>query len=250
MERESINHDDEIDLIDLIKKVWDWKFFILLVVIAGELIFISMYYFAPVLYKSTVPIKIGKIANISLEQYEDLDRHLQISNGGNDNYYLPYGEKAGEYFKGRNIADIVYVTAEKSKDRVTLTATGLDYDETVSSLNSFRTKVIKRHDEIFKKSIKKFENLELDSGNKYNINYTYLITSYNYPTQALGEISTVQTKLGVKFDVNDNDKIAPVFHSGLIKYLILVFISFTFFGVFSAFVLDYAFSEVKKRKVS
>jgi len=228
--------NDEIDLFDLIKVIFRWKYLVLGVVLAGVIIISFIFYKTPVLYLSTGTIKIGKIANTPIEKYEDLNLYLlSIKN------------------KDKKLADIVIDKKSSSPGLDTLVLSlsfsGTDFDETRKIIDETAGIIIQRHEKIYADSLSKLKNIYLKNEIHVSPNYYLMVNSYSYPTEMIGEVQVTQKKSVIKLNVDEKNKTVPVPLKSLIKYFIISVIALTFCGIMAAFVLEYISSEIKKRKI-
>lgn len=226
---------DEIDLFDLIKVIYRWKYLVLGIVLTGIVIVSIIFYKAPVSYSSTGTIKIGKIAGTPIEKYEDLNLYLLSIKG-----------------KDKKFADIVIDKKSSSPGLDTLvlslSSIGSEFDETHKIIDETAYIIIKRHEKIYSESFSKLKSIYLNNVKNVGPNYYLIVSSYSYPTEMIGEVETIQKKSVIKLSVDETNKTLPLPLKGLLKYLIISVIAFTFCGIMAAFVLDYILSEVKKRK--
>ena len=68
---------EEIDLYDLLRKIWKWKYLILAIIIIFMLSTFLFIKSTPATYTSESIIKIGKIANVLIEQIPDIQTYIE-----------------------------------------------------------------------------------------------------------------------------------------------------------------------------
>lgn len=233
----TINNQDEIDFLDLIKRIYHWKFFILGIVISGLLFLFVLYYFAPVSYTSTGVIKIGKVAGTPIEKFEDLNLYL-ISLKKDDNY---------------KTAEIIIDKKMSSPDLCTLvlslSSKDSNFDESRKIIDQTARLITERHKKIYSDSMKKLKKIYLINNMHVAPNFYLFVSSYSYPTEVIEKIRTVQNKLVIKVSVDEKNKKSPIPLKSLSKYVIIIIIALAFIGIMMTFIIDYILSEIKKRKM-
>ncbi len=247
--------NNEIDVFDFIRIIWKWKIFIFGLVLTGLIIGGNVYYKAPVSYKSTVSIKIGKIGDIPLETYEDLNLNLLALTDGSgfENYsgksYNDLKEKWVDLYK-KTTFSLGLNKKESSQNLSTIVLTlvvqGSTYEDTTQMMGLLKKYIIDRHGVIYRDSVNNINNLKLEGYKNNNVKLEYFITSYSFPTEVLGNILIYQKKMGIELPVTGNSK-WPLFSRVLVKKIITFFIILIFLGIFAALLLNYILTEVRKK---
>jgi hypothetical protein len=77
---ERFRNDDEVDLFELLKTLWRWKWFVIGITLLGgaaALLYASMQPEKPVTYKAAAKVQVGKVLNVNIESPGDVTAYLQ-----------------------------------------------------------------------------------------------------------------------------------------------------------------------------
>ncbi len=172
-------YEDEIDLIEIFKKIWKWKWFVILFTAAVTLLTFLYVSTRPDTYTSEAVIKIGKIANVYLEGASQVE--LYISSNARGIYY--------ECMQNIEINQKRKVPLEKERKKklpvLYLSGTSDSPELAYNCANEALDMLIKRHNELFKKGIEEMRNNIDFTKSKEIITPQHILESYNYPTRII-----------------------------------------------------------------
>ena len=234
-------YNDEIDLFDLIKKIWKWKWFtIALVVIITGAVFINEKR-KPDLYTAKANIKIGELAGKSLEGGDEVSQYLldQIRN-----HYKGQKEilqEINETIPERGAFSIAFDDGVDYVLRYNLSwknsiaifkVTTEDAKQSYELAESIAYKLIQYHDAIFKDALPRIQQNIRSSENENLIHPVYRLSTYNFPTKVLGKIMVPEKPDARKTKMK----------------LAVAFMGAVFLGIFLSLFIDYLLAEIKQRR--
>jgi hypothetical protein len=224
------SYDDEIDLFELFQKIWKWKWITIVLVI---IICTATFFYVkstPVTYTTGATIRIGKIANVLVEQFPEVQTYMrsEVFNK-NDINLITFSLKNEINYDQRNVV-INNVNDNLINNVIKISCTANSPDIAFSCLNKAINNLLNRHNIIYNQALKKL-NDNIDSlKTKMIIKPIYFLDTYKYPSSLILKpekpINPDSKKLSLK--------IATAFFSSL------------FLGIFLSFFIDYILSHRKK----
>lgn len=230
-----MDKNSEIDVFEVFKIIYRWKLLIFGIIASGMLLVLLLYYFSPVTYTSTGKIKIGKIANTPLEKLEDLNLYMLSAN---NDAGKTVSISINTQYSSLGLDTVVY----------NITSTDSTYDTSRTVVEKTEKIILARYEKIFRESMEKFRKMNQNNEKIFQHFNASFHDTYTYPSEIIGQTVTAQNKFRTTYIVDENNKTAPLFYPGLFKYFLIYFAGLTFIGILSAFIVDFALSEYKKKK--
>ncbi len=209
--------EDEIDLVDLFRKIWKWKWLTIgltVVVTTATFLYIKS---KPEIYTAEAGFVIGKIAGISIDSIENLK--LFLYENRSDKY-----KDCSEYIKITQYPKRLRLSDDSSVDLAILYISGTNgssenaYKCTFEALNT----TLKYHSRLYKDGIEEMRRNINSTKTKEILKPEYVLKSYNYPTRVVLKLE--------KPIVPDEKKYA-------IKIILVIF-STVFLGIVSSLFLN------------
>jgi hypothetical protein len=212
------NYDDEIDLFELFQKIWEWKWLTISLIVIFCIITFFYIKSTPLTYTAEVTIRVGKIANTFIEGITDVKSYLQSELFDKNDFCLTTSS-----FKND-------IKNDERNNIITISCTANSPDIAFSCLEKATNNLLSRHNNIFKKALKKFNENITSIKTKIIIEPVYLLDTYTFP-------SSIETKSRIPINPDSKKlslKIATAFFSSL------------FLGIFLSFFIDYILRHRKK----
>ncbi len=214
----NIQYDDEIDLVELFRKIWKWKWLTIALVLI--ICILTFFYVStkPVTYTIESNVRIGKIANVLVEDLADIKAYLETEVNNKNDACL-----ANSILKN----DI----RENSKTNIIkISCTAGSPDIAFTCSNKAIKNLLDRHNLIYNKAIKKLNENISSIKTKAVIEPEYLLDTYTFPSSLLSK---------PEIPKNPDDK--KVFLK-----VAVAFFSSLFLGIFLSLFIDYILAHRSK----
>lgn len=232
-------YNDEIDLFDLIKKIWKWKWFtIALVVIITGAVFINEKR-KPDFYTAKAHIKIGQLAGKEIEGdnevaeflIESLRKRYQNDKTSREVLNDVVASKGGF---SATTGDGLSIKMSRSNGIAVISVTSKEGEEKEGHrlLTALADKLVRYHGKIFKDALPKIQRNIRSSENENLIHPVYRLSTYNFPTKVLGKILVPEKPDARKTKMK----------------LAVAFMGAVFLGIFLSLFIDYLLAEIKQRR--
>ena len=210
--KQQIDSENEIELFELFKKFWKWKWLIIVTVIFSTIVTFIYIKSRPDAYTVTATIKMGRITNLNIEDPEDFKIYLESDE------FLSEGRC---FFNNKlNMraltCELIYVSHSP--------------DESFRCMEVALKKILKRHGDLYTKGMSELKR-SLSKGTHIK-EPVYVLDSYNYPTKII--------KKPVKPPTPDSKRI------GL--KIIVVVVASLFMGIFLSFFVENLSSAIRRRR--
>lgn len=210
-------YDDEIDLFELFRKIWKWKWLTFGLII---IICISTFFYLkvkPATYTIELNIRIGKIANVLLEETPEVMAFIQ--------------SKISQInFKCLSLIDTSI--KKTSENIINIKCTGNSSDACFQFLDNIINNFLKYHNSVYKKALKRINDNITSMKTKIIISPVYILDTYTFPTSLTTKLEKPSSPDSKKIPV----KMAVAFFASL------------FLGIFLSFLVDYILTNMKKKK--
>lgn len=207
--------EDEIDIIDLFRKIWKWKYITLSIIIITVSSVILYTIFKPDIYTVSAEVRLGKIANTLVEQTIDTQNYL------NNSAFLKEDDKE----ECLSIMEISF------KNNLIIQVSSDSPEIAFSCAEKAVSNLIERHKNIYDNALHQInENISL-SKSKAVIDPVFFLETYTFPTYAISK---------------PEYPIAPDKKTKRLKLMITVaFIASLFTGIFLSFLIEYINGQKK-----
>ena len=189
--------EDEIDLFDLLKTLWRWRWFVIGLTAAvgvAALAYVLLKPDPPVSYTAKADVQIGKIANINIESVGDLSAYLQSDafvSGNEELEELRYEFNNFESLQFPDSKDSNFIVSGEEGFRytivVTLLYTGRDAEQAQDIVQTAADKIIDRHSRLYNSAIEEYRAARPELKEYLEDSPKYLpllwLDSYTYPTR-------------------------------------------------------------------
>ncbi|MBN2038728.1 MAG: hypothetical protein JW864_01720 [Spirochaetes bacterium] len=211
-------YTEEIDLYDILRKIWKWKFLTIAVIIIFMVATFLHVKSTPEMYTSESIIKVGKIANVLIEQIPDIHSYIQ-------------SDICNTFSSCANTLNCSPISQINSNtDKVLITSKNNSPEKSFSCIQEAVKSLLKRHDIIYKNALKKINENISSIKTKEIIDPVYFLESYTAPTaiikQPLMPVNPDSKKTAIK--------------------LAVAFFASLFIGIFLSFFLEYILMHRKK----
>jgi hypothetical protein len=207
-------YDDEIDLFELFQKIWKWKWLTITIIFIFCLATFSYIKSTPLTYTVESSIRIGKIANVLIEELQSINTYLE-----------------SEVY---NKSDICLTSSTLKIDTKTsnikISSTANSPEIAYSCFNMAANNLLSRHKIIYNKALKKLNENIASIKTKMIIEPTYLLDTYTFPSSLI-----TKPEIPIK---PDNKKLS--------LKIAVAFFSSLFLGIFLSFFIDYILSRRAK----
>jgi len=213
-------YDDEIDLFELFRKIWKWKWLtasIILIICGATFSYIK---YSPYTYTSTAVIRVGKIAGLPIEQKTSLDNHLSSD-----------GNKVDKICIITSTITVLKTDAEAAA-LVEIKSISSSPEHSIQCVEQTNKNFLLRHKIIYEKAIKKLNDNIASVKRLEIIRPEYFLDTYTFPTSII--------KYPEKPTAPDSKKL-PV-------KMAVAFFASLFFGIFLSFFIDYILTHIKGKK--
>ena len=207
-------YDDEIDLIELFKKIWKWKWLIIGLTITVTIVTFFYVKSRPDTYTVSANIVIGKIANFSIEDPLSVGNYIKR---------MSMRDNQSEF-------DEVKFDFNKKNDILTVSSKTESGEDSFKIIDKTFSLILKRHDDLYNEAVLKINKSIVSSKNGGVIHPSYVLRSYNFKSYILNKINKPEKADSKKMKL----KIA------------VAFITSIFISVFVVFFLDFLFTYKKK----
>jgi hypothetical protein len=170
-------HEIEINLVDLLRKMWKWKW---LIIVLTSIITASVIYFIkskPNLYTVEAGYRIGEIAGFKIEKTDDLILFLYETEFGKKigcRNSISISEKAKSVL-GHKLS-LLYISSTNGTPKKAL--------ECVSEAVNF---IHKNHLKLFESGIEELKRHVYSAKEKVVLNPKYFLRTFNYPSKVVIE---------------------------------------------------------------
>lgn len=189
--------EDEIDLFDLLKTLWRWKWFVLGITAAAflaALLFLTLQSEKPDTFTATADVQVGKIANVNIESVGDLSAYLQSDEfvGGNEalqDLVYKFNNFEGMQFPDSRNTNFIVSGEEGFRYTLMLTISFSDQDaeKAESIVQTAAQRLLARHEGLYRSAKERYEGFRLDPKEYPEDSPKYLpllwLDSYTYPTR-------------------------------------------------------------------
>ncbi|MDY6935054.1 MAG: hypothetical protein SVZ03_12640 [Spirochaetota bacterium] len=289
---QSQDQDDEIQLYDIVMKIWKWRY--LISVIVGISIIITL--LTVILsskpksnpemidvvselntYTVDAKVKIGKIANVLIEQWSDIKLYLD-SSFFIEEFLKDYHKKfppitIGELIEMHTLElandkdhdNMIFYENNKNKNQemdydlpsweyrevegcIYIGYTSILPEISYYCVNRTIDKILNRHDKLYRRAFSRIrENTDLLKS-KMIIDPILVLDSYTYPSSVI-----IEPKMPISPDIRDkrklmNSKSKMTLSRKLVIKLAVAFMASLLFGIFLSFFIDYFITERNKRR--
>lgn len=219
--KNDIRVGERTELEALVCLVWRWKFLYALIVFFIVAATLGWYRTRPLVYGTTVDVKIGRIANTLVEPWADIESSLRI-----------YEDAAKE-------KKVLYAAFQSSPQRqdetkgtlvVTLIAQSASPDDARAFALKMADELIARHRKIYDRADAGFIKTRSAAGDFP----LYFIDTYTSPTKMIGRAEPYSARAVTGGIINPASP-----GMGLKHYLVLSFSCGVFFGLLCVYVLDF-----------
>jgi len=163
-------YDDEIDLIELFKKIWKWKLFVIgltLIVTIATFFYIKS---KPETYTVSADIVIGRIADFSIENESSIKNYMKKLSSIDGNQ-LELDRIKFDFNSGANI--------------LTLSSKTVNALDSFKIINGIVNIILKRHEDLYDDAIIKIKKSLVSARNINVITPKYVLRSYNFKSYLL-----------------------------------------------------------------
>jgi hypothetical protein len=213
--------EEKTELEALLSLVWRWKILYALIILIAVSLTAGWYRSKPIVYGTTVNVKIGRIANTLVEPWADIESSMRI-----------YEDEA----RTRRLLYTVFQSSPQRQDetRGTLVVTLIAQSSSPDDARAFAVKLagdlVSRQKRIFEKADAAFiKNRPI--GGDYPL---YLIETYTAPSRVIGQPEPYSARSVSGGIVNPSSP-----GMGLKQYLALSFSLGVFAGLLCIYVLDF-----------
>ena len=189
--------DDEIDLFDLLKTLWRWKWFVIGITagaFVAAFLFLTLQPEKPDTYTARADVQVGKIANVNIESVGDLAAYLQSDEfaGGTEALQdLQYEFNKFEDMQFPDSKNTNFIVSGEEGFRYTLMLTisfsSQDAERAESVVQTASQRLIARHAGLYRSAKERYEGFRLDPKEYLEDSPKYLpllwLDSYTYPTR-------------------------------------------------------------------
>ena len=226
MKESRIEEKNELEM--LLSLVWRWKILYALIIVSAVCLTAGWYRSKPIVYGTTVNVKIGRIANTLVEPWADIESSMRV-----------YEDEA----RSKRLLHSVFQSSPQRQDetRGTLVVTLVAQSSSADDARAFAVKMagdlVARQKKIFEKADAAFEKSR-PLGGDYPL---YLIDTYTAPSRIIGRPEPYSARSVSGGIVNPSSP-----GMGLKQYLALSFS----FGVFAGLLFIYVLDFVLRRRRS
>jgi hypothetical protein len=203
----------------LIHLVWRWKFLYAAVVAVIVLSTVGWYKTRPLVYGSTVSIKVGRVANVLVEPWADMESMMKI-----------YEDEA----RAKHVQYALFQSSVQRQDEargtliVTVLTQSLDPDLSRPYAMKIAEDIVARHKKIYDRAYAAFTKHTPSSEAQL-----YFIESYTSPTKIVGKAEPYSAR-----SVSGGIENPASPGMGLKQYLVLSFFCGIFFGLLIVYCAD------------
>jgi hypothetical protein len=201
------SYDNEIDLFELFQKIWKWKWVTVSFILIFCIITFCYVKSTPVTYTTEANMRIGKIAGVLIEQISGVEIYLQLDVFNRNDICLTNAS-----FKNEVKNNIIKISCTANSQNIAF-----------SCLEKATNNLLYRHNNIYKKALKKFNENITSIKTKIVIEPVYLLDTYTFP-------STLMIKPEIPINP-DNKKLS--------LKIAVTFFSSLFLGIFLSLFIDY-----------
>ncbi len=241
-------YEDEIDLFDLMKKIWKWKWLIIVLIVVSVSVVFVRESTKPDLYTAKAHIKIGKLAGKDIEEADEVAEYMLDYLGKKYLLKKEFNEENSEEkkqainklygiipSKGQFTATLIdnqKIILSRKNGITILSATTKNSRKSYEMISGICSSLLAYHEKIFSEGRKQLQKNIILSENENLIHPVYRLSTYNFPSKVLGKLGIPESPDGKKIKIK----------------LAATFLGTMFIGIFLALFLNYFSEEIKKRR--